>query len=120
MAICGSGVGACVTANKVKGVRTALVHDIFSAHQSVEDDDMNVDLKTTTANLQVYLWQRGHRIGVNRAADSDCCRAGDGDRAHDRRSTSRPTSRQQRRKFARLVEGSSNTQAWLSDGQHET
>jgi RpiB/LacA/LacB family sugar-phosphate isomerase len=42
MAICGSGVGACVTANKVKGIRAALVHDIFSAHQGVEDDDMNV------------------------------------------------------------------------------
>ena len=42
IAICGSGVGACITANKVKGVRAALVHDIFSAHQGVEDDDMNV------------------------------------------------------------------------------
>ena len=42
IAICGSRVGACVTANKVKGVRAALVHDIFSAHQGVEDDDMNV------------------------------------------------------------------------------
>ena len=42
VAMCGSGVGACVTANKVKGVRAALVHDIFSAHQGVEDDDMNV------------------------------------------------------------------------------
>ena len=42
VAICGSGVGACVSANKVKGVRAALVHDIFSAHQGVEDDDMNV------------------------------------------------------------------------------
>lgn len=42
IAICGSGVGACVTANKVKGVRAALVHDHFSAHQGVEDDDMNV------------------------------------------------------------------------------
>ena len=41
-AICGSGVGACVTANKVKGVRAALVHDVFSAHQGVEVDDMNV------------------------------------------------------------------------------
>jgi RpiB/LacA/LacB family sugar-phosphate isomerase len=40
--ICGSGVGACVSANKVKGVRAALVHDVFSAHQGVEDDDMNV------------------------------------------------------------------------------
>jgi RpiB/LacA/LacB family sugar-phosphate isomerase len=42
IAICGSGVGACVTANKVRGVRAALVHDIFSAHQGVEDDNMNV------------------------------------------------------------------------------
>jgi ribose 5-phosphate isomerase B len=42
VAICGSGVGACVAANKVKGIRAALVHDIFSAHQGVEDDDMNV------------------------------------------------------------------------------
>src|SRR6185369_4459894 len=42
VAICGSGVGACVAANKVKGIRAALVHDIFSAHQGMEDDDMNV------------------------------------------------------------------------------
>ncbi len=40
--VCGSGVGACVAANKVAGVRAALIHDIFSAHQGVEDDDMNV------------------------------------------------------------------------------
>ena len=42
IAICGSGVGACIVANKVPGVRAALVHEIFSAHQGVEDDDMNV------------------------------------------------------------------------------
>jgi len=42
LAICGSGVGACVAANKVPGVRAALITDIFSAHQGVEDDDMNV------------------------------------------------------------------------------
>lgn len=42
LAICGSGVGACVAANKVSGVRAALVTDSFSAHQGVEDDDMNV------------------------------------------------------------------------------
>lgn len=40
--ICGSGVGASVAANKVPGVRSALCHDTFSAHQGVEDDDMNV------------------------------------------------------------------------------
>ena len=42
IAICGSGVGASVAANKVKGVRAALIHDHFSAHQGVEDDDMNL------------------------------------------------------------------------------
>jgi ribose 5-phosphate isomerase B len=42
IAICGSGVGACIVANKVPGVRAALVHESFSAHQGVEDDDMNV------------------------------------------------------------------------------
>ena len=42
LAICGSGVGACVVANKISGVRAALITDSFSAHQGVEDDDMNV------------------------------------------------------------------------------
>lgn len=42
IAICGSGVGAAIAANKIPGVRAALIHDIFSAHQGVEDDDMNV------------------------------------------------------------------------------
>ena len=42
LAICGSGVGACVAANKIPGVRAALITDSFSAHQGVEDDDMNI------------------------------------------------------------------------------
>ncbi len=42
VAICGSGVGACMAANKVHGVRAALITDSFSAHQGVEDDYMNV------------------------------------------------------------------------------
>ena len=42
IAICGSGVGACVAANKVAGARAAVVHEVFSAHQGVEDDDMNI------------------------------------------------------------------------------
>ena len=42
MAVCGSGVGACIAANKVPGVRACLIHESFSAHQGVEDDDMNV------------------------------------------------------------------------------
>ncbi|UCG83678.1 MAG: ribose 5-phosphate isomerase B [Dehalococcoidia bacterium] len=40
--ICGSGVGACIAANKVVGVRACLCHDTYSAHQGVEHDDMNV------------------------------------------------------------------------------
>ena len=40
--ICGSGVGASVASNKVKGIRAAVCHDIYSAHQGVEHDDMNV------------------------------------------------------------------------------
>jgi len=42
VAICGSGVGASVAANKIPGVRAALITDVYSAHQGVEDDDMNV------------------------------------------------------------------------------
>jgi ribose 5-phosphate isomerase B len=40
--ICGSGVGACVAANKIKGIRAGLCHDTYSAHQCVEHDDVNV------------------------------------------------------------------------------
>jgi ribose 5-phosphate isomerase B len=40
--VCGSGVGASVAANKVRGIRAALCHDTYSAHQGVEHDDMNV------------------------------------------------------------------------------
>jgi len=40
--LCGSGVGACVAANKMKGIRAGLCHDTYSAHQGVEHDDMNV------------------------------------------------------------------------------
>jgi ribose 5-phosphate isomerase B len=40
--VCGSGVGACIAANKVRGVRAGLCHDTYSARQGVEHDDMNV------------------------------------------------------------------------------
>lgn len=40
--LCGSGVGACIAANKIKGVYAAICHDTYSAHQGVEHDDMNV------------------------------------------------------------------------------
>jgi ribose 5-phosphate isomerase B len=42
VAICGSGVGASVCANKIPGIRAALIHDHFSARQGVEDDHMNI------------------------------------------------------------------------------
>jgi ribose 5-phosphate isomerase B len=40
--VCGSGVGACIAANKISGIRASVSHDTFSAHQGVEDDAMNV------------------------------------------------------------------------------
>jgi ribose 5-phosphate isomerase B len=42
VAVCGSGVGACVCANKIKGIRACLIEDHFSAKQGVEDDHMNI------------------------------------------------------------------------------
>ena len=50
--VCGSGVGACVAANKIAGIRAGLCHDSYSAHQGVEHDDMNV------------LVLGGHVVGV--------------------------------------------------------
>ena len=63
VAVCGSGVGACVAANKVPGVRAAMVHERFSARQGVEDDDMNViclggrvlDLEAAWELVQTFL-----------------------------------------------------------------
>ncbi len=40
--VCGTGIGACIAANKIPGIRAALCHDVYSAHQSVEHDDANV------------------------------------------------------------------------------
>lgn len=40
--VCGSGIGTCIAANKVRGVRAGVCHDTYSAHQGVEHDDMNV------------------------------------------------------------------------------
>jgi len=40
--ICGSGVGVCIAANKIPGIRAGMCHDTYSAHQGVEHDDMNV------------------------------------------------------------------------------
>lgn len=40
--VCGSGVGACIAANKIHGIYAGICHDVYSAHQGVEHDDMNV------------------------------------------------------------------------------
>jgi ribose 5-phosphate isomerase B len=55
--VCGSGVGACVAANKITGVRACLCHDTYSARQGVEHDDLNV------------LCLGGRIVGVALAAD---------------------------------------------------
>ncbi len=52
--VCGTGVGACIAANKIIGIRAALCHDTFSAHQCVEHDDVNV--------LCVGAWIVGMRV----------------------------------------------------------
>jgi len=57
IAICGSGVGACVAANKVPGVRASLIHDSFSAHQGVEDDNVNVICLGGRVVGFAYAWE---------------------------------------------------------------
>ena len=56
LAICDSGVGACVAANKVPGVRAALITDPYSAHQGVEDDDMNMMCLGGRVTGQALAW----------------------------------------------------------------
>jgi ribose 5-phosphate isomerase B len=57
LAICGSGVGASVAANKVAGVRACLIHETFSAHQGVEDDDLNVICLGGLVVGQALAWE---------------------------------------------------------------
>jgi ribose 5-phosphate isomerase B len=64
--LCGSGVGACITANKVPGVRAGLCHDTYTSHQGVEHDDMNVlclgarviGVETAREAVQAFLGAR--------------------------------------------------------------
>jgi len=56
LAICESGVGACIAANKVPGVCAALIADSFSAHQGVEDDNMNVMCLGGQVTGQALAW----------------------------------------------------------------
>jgi ribose 5-phosphate isomerase B len=57
LAICGSGVGACVAANKVPGARAALITDPYSAHQGVEDDDMNIMCLGGRVTCYALAWE---------------------------------------------------------------
>jgi ribose 5-phosphate isomerase B len=57
LAICGSGVGASVVANKVAGVRACLIHETFSAHQGVEDDDLNIICMGGLVVGHVLAWE---------------------------------------------------------------
>ena len=57
VAICGSGVGACIVANKVPGVRASLIHETFSAHQGVEDDNMNVICLGGRVVADTFAWE---------------------------------------------------------------
>ena len=61
--VCGTGVGACIAGNKVRGIRAALCHDTYSAHQCVEHDDVNllcvgawiIGIKVAEEVLRAYL-----------------------------------------------------------------
>jgi ribose 5-phosphate isomerase B len=57
VSICGSGVGACVVANKIPGVRACLIHETFSARQGVEDDDMNMICLGGLVVGQALAWE---------------------------------------------------------------
>jgi ribose 5-phosphate isomerase B len=85
VAICGSGVGASVAANKVAGVRACLIHENFSAHQGVEDDDLNliclgglvVGTATASELVQTFLAARfsgaeRHRRRLAKVAALEC------------------------------------------------
>jgi ribose 5-phosphate isomerase B len=85
VAICGSGVGASVAANKVAGVRACLIHENFSAHQGVEDDDLNliclgglvVGTATARELVQTFLAARfsgaeRHRRRLAKVAALEC------------------------------------------------
>jgi ribose 5-phosphate isomerase B len=57
VAICGSGVGACIAANKVRDVRACLIHESFSARQGVEDDDMNLICLGGRVIADTFAWE---------------------------------------------------------------
>jgi len=90
IALCTSGVGASIAANKIAGVRSALIHETFSARQGVEDDDMNVlclgskvlDYDQALELVRLFLAARfsgaeRHRRRLDKVARMECdCRMG--------------------------------------------
>ena len=60
VAICGSGVGASVVANKMAGGRACLIHETFSAHQGVEDDDLNLICLGGLVVGHALAWELAH------------------------------------------------------------
>ena len=56
IAVCGSGVGACIAANKIRGVRASLIHESYSAQQGVEDDNMNMICLGGKVIGSVFAW----------------------------------------------------------------
>jgi ribose 5-phosphate isomerase B len=102
LALCGSGVGASVCANKIPGIRAALIHDHFSARQGVEDDHMNVMCmggrtvgpEVAWDLVQAFLSARGsredrhlRRLGKVAALEAHPARLGPKGSSHDQRST---------------------------------
>ena len=57
IAICGSGIGACIAANKVRNARAGLVHDLVSARQGVEDDNMNIICLAGNLDWFAMVWE---------------------------------------------------------------
>ena len=82
--ICGSGVGVCVAANKIPGIRAGMCHDTYSAHQGVEHDDMNVIvlgariIGSALAYEVVHAFIRAEFISYGTAIQA-AIRQGDGD-----------------------------------------
>ena len=71
VAICGSGVGASVAANKVAGVRACLIHETFSAHQGVEDDALNVICLGGLVVGHALAWELVHTFLATRFSGAE-------------------------------------------------
>ena len=68
--ICGSGAGACVAANKLRGIRAAIAHDTYTAHQMVEHDDVNVlCLGARVVGSQLAIELAGHFLAAEFSGD---------------------------------------------------